>query len=373
MHRRCDARAAGPGPGALDERRRAVREPRDLRRRPGRPAARRRLRRALPRPRLRQQHGRDRSLRGGAGQGPPAAARVARAGCGAERRRLTAGEGQCDGPSRALRRRARPAAPRSRGGRSPAGASSSRSASAPATGGSVPPPVTDDAGRVAATLRPGPSRRIRLVVASNDSTIGATSRTLRVAVPAEATIHVSRTALRNGETVRFSGRLLGGHVPRAGRELELQGFNPLKGRWQPVRTEGLRSDRHGRWHTAYRFTGDGRRDGDLPLQAARAAAVRPSVRRGTLADRQRDGPRVGGAGPQRRTPRRPEGRRAFARGCIVLYAASRSALTRSSVARRSSARCSRRCASAVLTPSLRPVCAAVCGCSPRRPKRSSMT
>ncbi len=130
------------------------------------------------------------------------------------------------------------------------------------------------------------------MVASSDSTIGATSRTLRVAVPAEATIHVSRTALRNGETVRFSGRLLGGHVPRAGRELELQGFNPLKGRWQPVRTEGLRSDRHGRWHAAYRFTAT------VGVTVTYRFRLRVPPRsdhpfaEGPLAHRQRDGPRV---------------------------------------------------------------------------------
>ncbi len=114
--------------------------------------------------------------------------------------------------------------------------------------------VSDDVGRVAATLPAGPSRRIRLVVADNEQTIGATSRALAVAVPARVTLATSRTGLRNGQSVRFSGRLLGGYIPRTGRELELQGYNPLRGRWQPVRTQGLRTSRTGRWHTAYRFT-----------------------------------------------------------------------------------------------------------------------
>ncbi len=114
--------------------------------------------------------------------------------------------------------------------------------------------VTDDTGRASATLRPGPSRRIRLVVAGTEQTIGAASRTLAVAVPARATLRASRRSLRNGQAVRFTGRILGGHVPRSGRELELQGYNPLKGRWQPVRTQGLRTTRTGRYGTTYRFT-----------------------------------------------------------------------------------------------------------------------
>ena len=60
--------------------------------------------------------------------------------------------------------------------------------------------------------------------------------------------------LRNGSAARFSGRVLGGFLPAGGRELELQGYNPLRGRWQPVRTSGLRSDGQGNWHASYRFS-----------------------------------------------------------------------------------------------------------------------
>jgi hypothetical protein len=114
--------------------------------------------------------------------------------------------------------------------------------------------VSDDTGRVTATLRAGTSRRIRLVVADTEQAIGAASRTVSLAVPARVTLRASRGSLSNGQAVRFSGRLLGGHVPRRGRELELQGYNPLKGRWQPVRTQGLRSFGSGRFATTYRFT-----------------------------------------------------------------------------------------------------------------------
>ncbi|CAB4943937.1 unannotated protein [freshwater metagenome] len=114
--------------------------------------------------------------------------------------------------------------------------------------------VTDALGRVRVSAGSGPSRRLRLVVAGGDDSLGAISRQLVVAVPAQATIISDRSALRNGQSVHFRGRVLGGHLPADGRELELQGYNPLKGRWQPVRTEGLRCDRYGWWHASYRFT-----------------------------------------------------------------------------------------------------------------------
>ena len=109
-------------------------------------------------------------------------------------------------------------------------------------------------GEVRATLAPGPSRALRLVAEADEQTVGGTSATLRVVVPARVTIRLDRSRLRNGQAARFSGRVLGGHLPPGGRELELQGFNPLRGRWQPVRTSGLRCDASGAWHASYRFT-----------------------------------------------------------------------------------------------------------------------
>lgn len=118
----------------------------------------------------------------------------------------------------------------------------------------VATPATDAAGAVSVALPAGPSRALRIVAEPDELTVGAVSRTLRVAVPARATIKVARRQLRNGQAARFSGRVLGGYLPAGGRELELQGFNPLRGRWQPVRTSGLRSDGRGAWHASYRFT-----------------------------------------------------------------------------------------------------------------------
>lgn len=114
--------------------------------------------------------------------------------------------------------------------------------------------ITDTLGLIEATIPSGPSRRLRLVAEPDELTVGAVSRILRIAVPARATIRMDHSRVRNGSAVRFSGHVLGGYMPAGGRELELQGFNPLRGRWQPVRTSGLRSDGHGAWHASYRFT-----------------------------------------------------------------------------------------------------------------------
>ena len=109
-------------------------------------------------------------------------------------------------------------------------------------------------GNVFAKLAVGTSRTIRLVAEESESTIEARSRSLTISVPAGVTLRASRRSLRNGQSVTFTGRLKGALVPRKGRELELQGYNPLRGRWQPVRTQGLRTNAGGRFSTTYRFT-----------------------------------------------------------------------------------------------------------------------
>lgn len=100
----------------------------------------------------------------------------------------------------------------------------------------------------------GPSRTVRVVFGGAPALSGSRSGLLRLRVRATSTIAVSRGSLRNGQSVVVSGRLLGGWVPRGGRELELEGLNPLKRRWQPVQTRGLRAKASGRWTARYRFT-----------------------------------------------------------------------------------------------------------------------
>ncbi len=114
--------------------------------------------------------------------------------------------------------------------------------------------TSDGDGRVRITFTPSTSRSLQLVAEQSITSTGASSNTLRIDVPAVVTIHVARRSLRNGQAARFSGRLAGGNLPRKGRELELQGYNPLRRAWQPIKTEGLRCDRSGRWRSSYRFT-----------------------------------------------------------------------------------------------------------------------
>ena len=114
--------------------------------------------------------------------------------------------------------------------------------------------TTDRDGRIRITFAPGSSRVLQLVAEQSITSTGAASNSLQLDVPAVVTIHVARHSLRNRQAARFSGRLAGGYLPKKGREIELQGYNPLRRVWQPVRTEGLRCDRYGRWRSSYRFT-----------------------------------------------------------------------------------------------------------------------
>jgi hypothetical protein len=68
-------------------------------------------------------------------------------------------------------------------------------------------------------------------------------------VPARTTLRVNRASLRNGESVRFSGRLAGRPVPEGGKLIDLQAH--YRGRWRTFATP--RSDGRGRWSYRYRF------------------------------------------------------------------------------------------------------------------------
>ena len=79
----------------------------------------------------------------------------------------------------------------------------------------------------------------------------ACSRALRLRVPARATLRVRPKRVRAGRSVRLSGRLLGGRVPRRGKTVDLQGYE--RGRWRTFDT--ARSTRRGRYRARYRFSG----------------------------------------------------------------------------------------------------------------------
>jgi len=114
--------------------------------------------------------------------------------------------------------------------------------------------ATGASGRVGLRIEAGPSRTVQVAALDTRTSTGATSDDLAVEVPARVTIRAARRHLRNGQAARLSGRVLGGFLPPRGRELELQGYNPARRRWQPVLTEGLRCDRRGHWKARYRFS-----------------------------------------------------------------------------------------------------------------------
>ena len=68
-------------------------------------------------------------------------------------------------------------------------------------------------------------------------------------VPAAATIAASRRSARNGQTVVFSGRLLGKPIPRTGKVVDLQAF--YRGKWRTFATP--RANKKGQFKFRYRF------------------------------------------------------------------------------------------------------------------------
>jgi 5-hydroxyisourate hydrolase-like protein (transthyretin family) len=108
--------------------------------------------------------------------------------------------------------------------------------------------VTDADGRFRSVATGTSSRRLRLAYAGSSLTL-PTVRALEMRVPAATTVRVSRRRLRNGQSVRFRGRVRGLPVPAAGKLVEVQ--VRFTDGWQTFRT--IRSDHAGRWSSRYRF------------------------------------------------------------------------------------------------------------------------
>ena len=107
---------------------------------------------------------------------------------------------------------------------------------------------TDAAGRVEVRLPAGPSRKLRMAFAG-DALLLPASGTAAVRTSARARLVAKPRAVRAGGSVRFSGRLRGGHVPRAGKLVELQAR--VGAGWRTFAT--VRSDRRGRLRHTHRF------------------------------------------------------------------------------------------------------------------------
>src|SRR5215207_2189954 len=124
---------------------------------------------------------------------------------------------------------------------------------------------TDATGRVEVRLSAGPSRKLRMAF-PGDAVLLPASGTAVIRTPARARLHATPRAVRGGGAVSFSGRLLGGHVPRAGKLVELQA---RVGRgWRTFAT--VRAGRGGRLGYTHDFA---------PGSAGRTYWIRLRVRR----------------------------------------------------------------------------------------------
>ena len=107
---------------------------------------------------------------------------------------------------------------------------------------------TDSAGRFRHKVGSGPSRTVRYRYEGTPRVKPASAQ-VAVLVRARTAITVSRRLLRNGDTVRFIGRLLGGPVPDGGKLIDLQAH--YRRQWRTFATP--RTDAGGRWQQDYRF------------------------------------------------------------------------------------------------------------------------
>jgi hypothetical protein len=140
---------------------------------------------------------------------------------------------------------------------------------------------TGSDGRFVYLLPPGPSRDVRFTYfAFSDSHAAELSNVVHVDVLAPLTIGADRRRVTGERVVRLTGRVAAGAaVPRSGLLVTLQGFQKGFG-WRTFRT--VRTDRHGRWSTRYRFRStQGRfgfralmpRQGRFPFATSRSAGV----------------------------------------------------------------------------------------------------
>ena len=118
------------------------------------------------------------------------------------------------------------------------------------------PLITSRSGRVRGWLPARrPSRSVRLVYFPySDTSQSVQSPARRLSVRAATTMTTSRARARNGDSVRFSGRITSRPMP-SGKPVYVQAI--VRGRWRTFGT--TRASASGRWRFAYRFTATRRR------------------------------------------------------------------------------------------------------------------
>jgi len=143
---------------------------------------------------------------------------------------------------------------------------------------------TDTRGGFRFIIPAGPSRTIRYRY-EGTNTIRSASGTLETKVRAAAQLKVNRRRLRNGQVVRFSGRLLGKPIPRGGKVVALQAKVGRK--WRTFANP--RANVKGVFRHRYRFTSTTRlrryafravvaREAAYPYEAGMSPIVRVTVR-----------------------------------------------------------------------------------------------
>jgi hypothetical protein len=108
---------------------------------------------------------------------------------------------------------------------------------------------TDGQGNFRFTIPAGPSRTVRYRY-EGTNTVRPADAQLTTKVNAAARLKVDRRRLRNGQTVRFTGRLLGKPIPKAGKLVALQAKVGRK--WRTFATP--RANSKGVFRHRYRFT-----------------------------------------------------------------------------------------------------------------------
>lgn len=107
---------------------------------------------------------------------------------------------------------------------------------------------TNAAGDFTYAAPPGASRTLDFHF-NGDDTYKHADDQVSLRVPAAATIKVSRHSVRNGRTVRFTGKLRGRPYPARGKILDLQAY--YRNRWRTFATP--RASAKGKWAYRYRF------------------------------------------------------------------------------------------------------------------------
>jgi hypothetical protein len=107
---------------------------------------------------------------------------------------------------------------------------------------------TDLKGAFSYAVPAGSSRAIRFRF-EGDTRHRSTEEAVTIRVPAGATTVASHRTRRNGQTVRFKGKLQSRPVPAGGKVLDLQAF--YRGKWRTFATP--RANAKGKWGYGYRF------------------------------------------------------------------------------------------------------------------------